>query len=144
MNAEFNWWLLIVGLVAGAGLVWLVIADWSRRDEDLSEDERQAESAWIAQVLSEQGERLDPGEAEHVLALHRAYLRQTGALEADEPFELPVDEPPAIETPLPVPGVEPVQAAEAPEPEPRSSVRAGPMSPRGNPVRVESEPPRPT
>src|SRR5438128_2518793 len=84
VNAEFNWWLLIVGLVAGAGLVWLVIADWSRRDEDLSEDERQAESAWIAQILLEQGERLDPEDAEHVLALHRAYLRQSGGLEPEE------------------------------------------------------------
>ena len=24
VNAEFNWWLLIVGLVVGAGLVWFV------------------------------------------------------------------------------------------------------------------------
>jgi hypothetical protein len=90
MNAEFNWWLLIVGLVVGAGLVWLVIADWSRREEDISEDELAAESAWIAQTLHERGEDLDPAAAEEVLALHRAYLRQTGALEtvadiADEP-----------------------------------------------------------
>jgi hypothetical protein len=31
MNAEFNVWLLIVGLVVGAGLVWLVIMDSRRR-----------------------------------------------------------------------------------------------------------------
>ena len=40
MNAEFNWWLLIVGLVIGAGLVWLVVADSRRREADLSERER--------------------------------------------------------------------------------------------------------
>jgi hypothetical protein len=81
MNAEFNWWLLIVGLVVGAGLVWLVIADWSRREVDLSQDELAAESAWIAEVLRERGQALDPGDAEEILALHRAYLRQTGAMD---------------------------------------------------------------
>ena len=84
MNAEFNWWLLIVGVVVGAGLVWLVIADWGRREEDLSIDERQAESAWIAQTLRERGEAIDPAAAEEVLALHRAYLRQSAGLAADE------------------------------------------------------------
>ena len=91
MNAEFNWWLLIVGLVAGAGFVWLVIADWSRREEDVAEDERSVESAWIAQALGERGMDLDPDAAEQVLALHRDYLRETGALEADAPSDW--DEP---------------------------------------------------
>ena len=37
VNAEFNWWLLIVGLVVGAGLVWFVLMDARRRDEDVDE-----------------------------------------------------------------------------------------------------------
>ena len=37
VNAEFNWWLLIVGLVIGAGLVWLVLADSRRREVDILE-----------------------------------------------------------------------------------------------------------
>ena len=81
MNAEFNWWLLIVGLVVGAGLVWLVIADWSRREEDLALDERAAESAWIADALRGRGEPLDPATADEILELHRAYLRQTAGFE---------------------------------------------------------------
>jgi hypothetical protein len=81
MNAEFNWWLLIVGLVAGAGLVWLVIADWGRREQDMAEDEIAVESAWIAQVLRERGEHLDPQAAEEILLLHRSYLRETGVLQ---------------------------------------------------------------
>jgi hypothetical protein len=36
VNAEFNWWLLIVGLVIGAALVYLVLADSSRRESEVS------------------------------------------------------------------------------------------------------------
>jgi hypothetical protein len=36
VNGEFNWWLLILGLVIGAGLVWLVLADTRRRASDLA------------------------------------------------------------------------------------------------------------
>ena len=92
MNAEFNWWLLIVGLVAGAGLVWLVIADWSRREQDVSEEERAAESAWIAQEMRDGGDDMDPATASQILALHREYLRRTGTLAASgEPS--PGDDP---------------------------------------------------
>ena len=35
--AEFQWWLLIVGLVAGGGLVAIVSMDGRRREEDLAE-----------------------------------------------------------------------------------------------------------
>jgi hypothetical protein len=33
VNAEFQWWLLILGIVIGGGLVYLVMADL-RTDED--------------------------------------------------------------------------------------------------------------
>ena len=84
MNAEFNWWLLIVGLVVGAGLVWLVIADWSRREQDVSDEERSAESAWIAREMHQRGEHVDPEAAYEILAMHREYLRRTGDLDAPD------------------------------------------------------------
>jgi hypothetical protein len=90
MNAEFNWWLLIVGLVVGAGLVWLVIADWSRREEDVAEDERSAEAAWISDLLADRGDNVPPETADEILAMHRDYLRQIGALDDLEPE--PVDQ----------------------------------------------------
>lgn len=74
MNTEFNWWLLIVGLVAGAALVWLVLADSARRDADLEDEEIPMEAAWIAAALREEGEEIDPRTADRVLRLHRAYL----------------------------------------------------------------------
>jgi hypothetical protein len=74
VNGEFNWWLLIVGLVVGAGLVWLVLADSSRRDAEVAEDELRAEATWIATTLEDAGDEISPETAEHVLRLHRAYL----------------------------------------------------------------------
>lgn len=74
MNAEFNWWLLIVGLVAGAALVWLVLADSARRDADVEDDEIPMEAAWIAATMRDDGETIDPRTADRVLRLHRAYL----------------------------------------------------------------------
>lgn len=40
MNAEFQWWLLIVGIVIGGALVYLVLADLgSERIAELQEEE---------------------------------------------------------------------------------------------------------
>lgn len=71
---EFGWWLLIVGLVLGAGLVWLVLADSARRDAEVDARELPAEAAWIADAMGDMGRPIDPGDAEEVLRLHRAYL----------------------------------------------------------------------
>lgn len=84
MNAEFNWWLLIVGLVIGAGLVWLILADSSRREADVSERERASEARWIAEALHDDGRPLSADDVLDVLDLHRSYL---GAPPPDEPDE---------------------------------------------------------
>jgi hypothetical protein len=74
VNSEFNWWLLIVGLAIGAGLVWLVLADSSRRETEVTEEELPAEATWIAATLADAGEEISPETAERVLRLHRSYL----------------------------------------------------------------------
>ena len=58
--AEFQWWLLLVGLVAGGGLVAIVSMDSRRRDEDLADAERAAEATWIADRLYAQDPSLEP------------------------------------------------------------------------------------
>lgn len=85
MNAEFNVWLLIVGLVLGAGLVWLVIMDSRRREADVDEIERPREAAWLSAVMAEDGFDVPPEAAERLLVLHRAYL------DAPPPDPLPAD-----------------------------------------------------
>jgi hypothetical protein len=74
VNAEFNWWLLIVGLVIGAGLTWLVLSDSSRREVDIEERELDSEARWIAETLAASGGRIDDDRVLDVLHLHRAYL----------------------------------------------------------------------
>jgi hypothetical protein len=74
LMAEFQWWLLLVGLVAGGGLVAIVSMDGRRREEDLADIERRAEATWIAERLITGDGDLDPATVESVLGLHREYL----------------------------------------------------------------------
>lgn len=74
MNAEFNVWLLIVGLVVGAGLVWVVMMDGRRRESEVDAVELPREAAWLSAVLAEDGYEVSPEAAEQALLLHRAYL----------------------------------------------------------------------
>ena len=75
VNAEFNWWLLIVGLVVGAGLVWLVVLDSRRRESDIDAAETAREALWLSTVLSDEGRRRDAG---HRPAPARAASRLPG------------------------------------------------------------------
>lgn len=72
--AEFQWWLLLVGLVAGGGLVAIVSMDSRRREEDLADAERRAEATWIADRLYALDSALDPDTVAAVLRVHREYL----------------------------------------------------------------------
>jgi hypothetical protein len=74
MTAEFNWWLLIVGVVVGALLTWLVLADSARRDRDITEQEVPAEAGWLARTLADEGLDVDPAVTEAMLRAHRRYL----------------------------------------------------------------------
>ena len=72
--AEFQWWLLLVGLVAGGGLVAVVTMDGKRREVDIEELERRAEVGWIAERLAGSAEWVDVATVDAVLRLHREYL----------------------------------------------------------------------
>jgi hypothetical protein len=60
VNAEFNVWLLIVGLVVGAGLVWVVMLDGRRREAEIDAAELPREAAWLSAVLAEDGYHVSP------------------------------------------------------------------------------------
>jgi len=116
MGAEFNWWLLIVGVVAGGALTWLVLADFARRDREISDEEVAAEAAWIARTLGTP--LLDEELAEEVLRAHRRYLGFPPPDVLVAPDELPqlatrgvTVEPPA--EPLPAEAAVPAENAPA-------------------------------
>lgn len=90
--AEFQWWLLLVGLVAGGGLVAVVYLDGARREQDLNERELPAEAAWIADRLATRGRVADSRMIERVLREHRAYRAEPPPdhLSLHEPTEPPV------------------------------------------------------
>lgn len=85
VNAEFNWWLLIVGLVVGAGLVWFVLMDARRREVDIDEQERPREALWLSRMLGDEGHEVSPDVAERLLSLHRSYLEAPPPDEAETP-----------------------------------------------------------
>jgi hypothetical protein len=74
VNAEFNWWLLIVGLVVGAGIAWFVLMDSRRREADVDEHERPREALWLSRMLTDEGHPVTPEVTERLLVLHEAYL----------------------------------------------------------------------
>jgi hypothetical protein len=105
VNAEFNWWLLIVGLGVGAGLTWLVLADMGRRRDATADRERAEEVVWIASLLERDGEPLDAGVVGGVLELHERWLEgPLGAADQADPERTapggparpPGDEPEAV------------------------------------------------
>ena len=102
VNAEFNVWLLIVGLVVGAGLVWLVVMDSRRRESEIDAVELPREAAWLSAVMTEEGDEVSPEMAERLLLLHRAYL-DVPPPDAPEPSD-------AVEVPN-----DPVELSELPE-----------------------------
>ena len=89
--AEFNLWLLIVGIVAGAAVTWLAVGTISRNDDEVAAAERPAEAAWIAGTIEEHGGRAPIPLVEQILMLHRRYL-QGGA-----GVPLPTTEPETVD-----------------------------------------------
>ncbi len=90
VNAEFNWWLLIVGLVVGAGLVWFVLMDARRREVDIDEQERPREALWLSRMLADEGHQVSPDVVERLLSLHRSYLEAPPPDEPPDPAPVPL------------------------------------------------------
>ncbi len=116
MNAEFNWWLLIVGLGAGAAITWLVLSDLARRDDELADRERADEAVWIADELARTGTPVSTETIERLLQAHRQYLRR----DADPMDEVPED---AFEIDDGALATGPTEARAEPQPETRPESR---------------------
>jgi hypothetical protein len=74
MNNGFQWWLVIVGICLGAGLLWLVLGRLPRQDDDVGPRERVAEAMWISQTIEVGGGIAPLALVEEILELHASYL----------------------------------------------------------------------
>ena len=83
--AEFNLWLLILGIAAGAAVTWLVIGTIARNDDEIASSEAAAEADWIARTIEDHGGRAPIQLVEQILALHRRYLRGGSVAPAPAP-----------------------------------------------------------
>lgn len=83
--AEFNLWLLILGIAAGAAVTWLVIGTIARNDDEIASSEAAAEADWIARTIEEHGGRAPLLLVEQILSLHRRYLQGGSATPMPQP-----------------------------------------------------------
>src|SRR3954465_6738407 len=133
MNAEFNWWLLIVGVVVGAVLTYLVLADSARREHDVVEREVPAEAAWLARTLADEGRPVDADTTEALLRAHRRYLHLPPPDALVDPETLEPIEPDTHRRPVPAGsphGTADVDAAQSPVDAPRTEASAIRPEPR--------------
>jgi hypothetical protein len=138
VNAEFNWWLLIVGVVVGAVLTYLVLADSARREHDVVEREVPAEAAWLSRTLADEGLAVDADTTEAVLRAHRRYLQlpPPDALVDPETLEPIDDEVRELAAPPESLAIRPPETGPSTDPTPGEAARSdataiGPADPAG-------------
>ncbi len=76
MTEQYIGWALVLGLVAGGTLVWFAVGRLPRSGEELSEDERSSEAAWISETISQRGGKAPTDLVEEVLDLHVHYMER--------------------------------------------------------------------
>jgi hypothetical protein len=77
VTEQYIGWALVLGLVIGGALVWFAVGRLPRSGEEIPEDERAAEAAWISSAIDERGGKAPPDLVEEVLELHTEYLDRT-------------------------------------------------------------------
>jgi len=77
MTEQYIGWALVLGLVVGGALVWFAIGRLPRSAEEMSDDERASEAAWISDSIDERGGKAPTDLVEEVLDLHLRYLERS-------------------------------------------------------------------
>lgn len=77
MTEQYIGWALVLGLVIGGTLVWFAVGRLPRSGEEMPEDERAAEAAWISRTIDERGGNAPVDLVDEVLELHAEFLDRT-------------------------------------------------------------------
>jgi hypothetical protein len=75
MNDGFTWWLIVLGIAIGVGLVWLFLVRLPRTESDVDDSELVAEAGWISQTIESYGGVAPQALVEEILDMHRQYLK---------------------------------------------------------------------
>ena len=74
MTEQYIGWALVLGLVVGGALVWFAIGRVPRTTEEMTDEERGTEAAWISDTISARGGKAPTDLVDEVLDLHLRYL----------------------------------------------------------------------
>jgi hypothetical protein len=127
MNDGFSWWLVVLGIAVGIGVVWLFTVRLPVNESDADEAETIEEAGWISETIESWGGVAPAPLVQEVLQLHRRYLdgdRSIAAAGGDVP-----DIPPSELLPPEAPPMGPPPLEIPPPPEPAAPEPAWPRSP---------------
>ena len=74
MNDGFTWWMIVLGIAIGVGLVWVFVVRLPRTESDVDASELPFEADWISRNIEAYGGVAPQPQVEEVLELHRQYL----------------------------------------------------------------------
>jgi hypothetical protein len=74
VTEQYIGWALVLGLAIGGALVWFAVGRLPRSGEEIPDDERAAEAAWISDTISDRGGNAPADLVNEVLELHVEYL----------------------------------------------------------------------
>ena len=76
MTEQYIVWALVVGLAVGGALVWFAVGRLPRSGDEVPDEERAGEAAWISEVIAERGGKAPADLVEEVLDMHGLYLQR--------------------------------------------------------------------
>jgi hypothetical protein len=76
MTEQYIGWALVLGLAVGGALVWFAVGRLPRSGEEIPDEERASEAAWISETIADRGGKAPADLVREVLDLHGSYLDQ--------------------------------------------------------------------
>jgi hypothetical protein len=76
MTEQYIVWALVVGLAVGGALVWFAVGRLPRTGDEIPDDERAGEAAWISEAITDRGGKAPADLVEEVLDMHGLYLQR--------------------------------------------------------------------